>query len=187
MSKVLFDSMSWLDVNPADYVDEYLECTGYTREQFGSEDELHQQVQEWLQDNVETDWDWFTEQCGDEEKHHCLVTGYFMAWNGKKEGGKIYKDLASAVSDILLDDSHPVFSLTDEGMLILNETHHDAPCSGNYYEFRILTDAGEKYYENHMNDDPRTLHEALKLRKRTRNVNIKIFGFNSIEEVKQND
>ena len=60
---------------------------------------------------------------------------------------------------------------------MLDETHHDAPCNGNHYEFKILTATGEKYYEKHINDDRRTLHEALKQNKRSRNVDTKIFGF----------
>ena len=182
--KKLFDSMSWLYANVEDHIDDYLDCSGKQREDFENENKLHEAVRDWLYEESQYDWEYFVEQCEHEEKHHCLVTGYFMAWNGKQEGGKVYSNLSSAVSSILMDDSHPVFSLTDDGMLILNETHHDAPCSGNYYEFRILTDAGEKYYENHCNDDRKTLCEALKLRKRTRNVNIKIFGFNSVKEVK---
>lgn len=185
MSKVLFDSMSWLDVNAADYVDDYLDCCDKQRSDFSNEEDLLEAVQEWLQDNVEWEWRDFVEQCEDEENHHCLVTGYFMSWMGPQAGGKVYKNLAAAVSGIIMDgDSHPIFSLSDEGVLILDETHHDAPCSGNHYEFRILTKSGETYYNNHCNDDRRTLHGNLKLRGRTRNVNIKIFGFNSIKEVK---
>ena len=185
MSKVLFDSMSWLDESAADHIDNYLDCTDRTRDEFKNEAELLEAVEEWLQENVEYEWKDFLDQCENEEKHHCLVTGYFMSWMGPQEGGRVFEDLASAVSGVLMDgDSHPVFSINDEGVLVLDETHHDAPTSGNHYEFRILTTSGEKYYENHINDGRKTLCEALKLRKRSRNVNIKICGFNSIKEVK---
>ena len=177
MSKVLFDSLSWMDVNASDYIDEYLECSGRDRDEFKTEDDLLEAVTEWLQSNTEWEWDDFKEQCSHEVSNHCLVTGYFMSWMGPQAGGKIYKDLETAVQDILMDgDSHPVFSIDDDGNLVLDETHHDAPCSGNHYEFRILTAKGEKYYNNHMYDDRRTLHEALKKEGRTRKVNIKIFG-----------
>ena len=185
MAKVLFDSQSWLNVNVNDYIEEYLECSGRERSEFKNEDDLNEAVQSWLQDNVQYDWEYFLEQCGQEEKHHCLVTGYFMSWMGPQNGGKIFKDLESAASGMIMDgDSNPIFSITDEGVLVLDETHHDAPCQGNHYEFLILTNSGEQYYENHCDDDRRTLHEALKLRGRSRNVNIKIFGFNSVKEVK---
>ena len=185
MSKVLFDSMSWLHELAKDHIDSYLDCADRTRDEFKDESELLEAVEEWLQENTEYEWKDFKDQCEDEEKHHCLVTGYFMSWMGPQEGGKVFKDLASAVSDIIMDgDSNPVFSINDEGILVLDETHHDAPTSGNHYEFRILTATGEKYYEKHCNDDRRELHEALKLRGRTRNVNIKIFGYNSLKEVK---
>ena len=183
MSKVLFDSMAWLNENPADHIDEYLDCTGQTKDDFKNRHGVYDPelllsyVREWLSDNSEWDWRDFLEQCREEEPHHCLVTGYFMSWMGPQAGGKIYKDLESAVSGSILDgDSHPIFSINDEGMLVLDETHHDAPCNGNHYEFRILTKRGEQYYENHKDDDRRTLHEALKEKGRSRNVNIKIFA-----------
>lgn len=186
MSKVLFDSMSWLHKSAKDHVDSYLDCTDRTRDEFKDEAELLEAVEEWLQENVECEWKDFLDECEGEEKHHCLVTGYFMSWMGPQEGGKVYKDLASAVSGIIMEgDSNPIFSIQDDGLLILDETHHDAPCNGNHYEFKILTKKGEEYYERHRDDDRRTLHEALKLHGRTRNVNIKIFGFNSLKEVKQ--
>ncbi len=185
MAKTLFNSMSWLNESVDDHIDEYLESQEKTREDFRDEEELREAVGEYLQDNTQCEWEYFQEQCGKEKEHHCLVTGYFMAWNGPREGGKVFKNLETAVSNIIMDgDSSPVFSITDDGVLVLDETHHDAPCSGNHYEFKILTATGEKYYEKHINDDRRTLCEALKLHKRSRNVNIKIFGFKTLEEVK---
>ena len=181
MAKVLFNSLSWLEANASDYVDDYLDCTDRTKEEFESEDELLDAVRDWLQEQTEYDWRDFLDQCSEEKPNHCLVTGYFMAWDGPKEGGKVFKNLETAVSGIIMDgDSNPVFSITDEGILVLDETHHDAPCSGNHYEFKILTAAGEKYYEKHINDDRRTLHEALKEKGRSRDVDPKIFGFDTV-------
>ncbi len=178
MKKVLFNSLSWLEANASDYVDDYLDCADRTKEEFGSEDELLGAVRDWLQEGTDCDWRDFLDQCSEEKPNHCLVTGYFMAWDGPKEGGQVFKDLRTAVSNIIMEgDSNPVFSITDDGILVLDETHHDAPCDGNHYEFKILTAAGEKYYEKHINDDRRTLHEALKGNKRSRDVNTKIFGF----------
>ena len=185
MSKELFNAYSWLYANTEDYVDEYLSCTDQSRDDFKDESDLQEAVQSWLNDNTELDWEDFKEQCEEEENHHVLVTGYFMSWMGPQTGGKIFKNLLDAVTGSIMDgDSCPIFSLTDEGMLVLNETHHDAPTSGNHYEFRVLTDRGETYLNNHIDDDRRTLHEALKEKGRTRNVNIKIFGFNTKEELK---
>lgn len=177
MSKVLFDSLSWMELDASEYIDDYLDCSDHTREDFKDEESLLEAVREWLQNNSEWDWRDFLEQCGNETSNHCLVTGYFMSWRGPQAGGKIYKDLETAVQSILMDgDSHPVFSINDEGDLVLDETHHDAPCSGNHYEFRILTKRGETYYDNHADEDRRTLHENLKLCGRTRKVNTKIFN-----------
>lgn len=185
MSKVLFDAYAWLNVKTEDYVEEYLDCTDQSREDFKDESDLLEAVQSWLSDNTEIDWDVFKDQCGNEEKHSVLVTGYFMSWMGPQPGGKIFKNLADAVSGSIMDgDSCPVFSFTDDGVLVLDETHHDAPTSGNHYEFRVLTARGETYLNNHMYDDRKALHEALKEKGRSRNVNIKIFGFNSKEELK---
>ena len=178
MAKVLFNSLSWLEANAEEHVDEYLDCTDRTKEEFESEDDLLEAVEDWLEGQTEYNWRDFLDQCSEEKPNHCLVTGYFMAWDGPKEGGMVFKDLRTAVSNIIMDgDSNPVFSITDDGILVLDETHHDAPCNGNHYEFKILTAAGEKYYEKHINDDRRTLHEALKENKRSRNVDTKIFGF----------
>ena len=179
MSKVLFDSLAWLDENPREYVDEFLECTQKTKEDFKNEEELLKGVTEWLQNNNEYDWDDFLKECSD-EKGYVLVTGYFMAWDGPCEGGLIYKDLRTAIQRTIMDDSHPIFSLTDDGVLVLDETHHDAPIKGNHYEFRVLTSNGKDYYEKHINDDRRTLHEALKEKGRSRNVDPKIFGFDTV-------
>lgn len=177
MSQVLFDSFSWLNTNAEDHIDEYLECCDYSRDDFANEEELLEAVEEWLQRTTEWDWEDFLDQCKDEENHHCLITGYFMSWMGPQEGGLIYNTLAEAVQNIIMDgDSHPVFSINDDENLILDETHHDAPCAGNHYEFSILTPKGERYYNNHKDDDRRKLHEALKKEGRTRKVNIKIFG-----------
>lgn len=178
MGKILFDSQSYLDCNAEEFIDEYLDCVDKTREDFADEAELLEAVESWLADQTEFEWDDFKDQCGEEENNHVLVTGYFMSWMGPQQGGKIFKNLESAVTGIIMSgDSHPVFSITEDGVMVLDETHHDAPCSGNHYEFKVLTAAGEKYYEKHINDDRRTLHEALKEHKRSRDVNTKIFGF----------
>lgn len=182
MDKVLFDSLAWLDENPREYVDEYLECTRKTKEDFKNEEELLRQVTEWLQDNNGCYWDDFLEECSS-EKDPVLVTGYFMAWDGPREGGVVYKDLRTAVSSVIMEDSHPIFSITDEGLLVLDETHHDAPTKGNHYEFRVLTQKGNQYYEKHFYDqydNRRALCEALKEKGRSRNVDPKIFGFDTV-------
>lgn len=174
MSKVLFDSQAWLNNNPADYIEEFLDITGSRKEDFRNEEELLEAVSDWLYTQSQYDWEDFLDQLKTEQGH-CLVTGYFMSWMGPQKGGKVFKDLATAASNILLDDSHPVFSINKDGLLVLDETHHDAPCHGNHYEFRILTANGEKYYEKHCNDDRRSLCEALLERKRSRNIKLKTF------------
>lgn len=91
-----------------------------------------------------------------------VVTGYFMSWMGPQAGGKVFPSLRRAIQNIIMDDSHPVFSINDEGDLVLVETHHDAPCSGNKYTFKVLTATGIKWYEkNKENCDRRTLCETL--------------------------
>lgn len=175
MRRVLFDSQAWMDANPSDYVADYLDCSETKREDYKSEEELLEAVSNWLYEQSQYDWEDFVDECQHEEGH-CLVTGYFMSWMGPQSGGKVYKDLASAVSNILLDDSYPVFSIDENGLLVLNETHHDAPCSGNHYEFRILTAAGEKYYSSHVGSLGRKqMCESLLKGNRSRNVKLKTF------------
>lgn len=176
MSKVLFDSLAWMNKGAEEYVQDYLMCTDHEVTDFDSYEGLMKAVEEWIPETVEWEWEDFISQCEDETKNHCLVTGHFMSWMGPQAGGKVYKDLATAVRSIIMDDSHPVFSINDDGNLVLDETHHDAPVSGNHYEFLILTASGERYYANHYNDDRRTLCENLKLNGKTRKVNTKIFG-----------
>jgi hypothetical protein len=174
MKKVLFDSQSWLKENPADHVEEFLECTSANRENYANETDLLGAVHEWLQDLVQYDWEDFLELTTKEEGR-CLVTGYFMSWMGPQEGGKVFASLTSAIKEMVMDDSHIIFSIDENGLLTLDETHHDAPCKGNYYEFRILTSVGNKYYNSHCNDDRRSLCEALLTNKRSRNVKLKTF------------
>lgn len=182
MDKVLYDSLAWLNENPREYVDEYLECVKLTKEDFKNEEELLGKVVDWLQSNTGHYWNDFLEECS-HEKGSVLVTGYFMAWDGPREGGVVYKDLRTAVSSVIMDDSHPIFSITDEGLLVLDETHHDAPSNGNHYEFRVLTQKGRQYYEKHFYDqydNRRALCEALKEKSKSRNVDPKIFGFSTV-------
>ena len=159
MLKVLFDSQSWLDQNPADYVDEFLECTGRTRDDykpivtnlgmvFDGAARLNEDILDWLQENTLQDWEDFLEEASKVEGK-CLVKGYFMAWNGKKPCGKIFNSLSEAIKNAVMDDSHPIFSIDEEGHLILDETHHDAPYAGNHYEFSILTKTGENFLNSH--------------------------------------
>ena len=136
--------------------------------------------------DLECDWENLLEQAS-KVKGHCLVTGYFMAWCGKQEGGKIFPSLKDAIAgSVMSGDSSPVFSIDKKGLLTLDETHHDAPVSGNYYEFRLLSAKGEKYYAAHSDDDRRTLHEALKEKQRTRRIPLKIFDLTTKDFVEQN-
>lgn len=160
MLKVLYDSQSWMNVNPEDYIDEYLECTGRTRDDFKTVETnlgviwdgpaaLREAVQDWLYENNEYEWNDFLELAA-KVKGKCLVKGTFMAWNGPKPCGAVFDSLAKAIQESILDgDSHPIFSINKEGHLYLDETHHDSPCAGNHYEFYILTARGEQFYGTH--------------------------------------
>lgn len=75
-----------------------------------------------------------------------LVTGYFMAWNGKQEGGIIVYNttLWGVMNRICLyetEDSLRVF-IRDDGIIIVEETHHDSPVVPNHYEIRVVTNKG---------------------------------------------
>ena len=61
MEKVLYDSLSWLNKNPADYIDEFLDCTGHTRDEYRSEEDLLETVTYWLECQSRYDWDDFLE------------------------------------------------------------------------------------------------------------------------------
>lgn len=79
-----------------------------------------------------------------------VLTGYFMAWDGKKEGGIISPSAAAAIQKAMLDNSHIIISITN-GVLTMDETHHDAPISGNHYTIRKLTKKGLKWLDAHYN------------------------------------
>ena len=157
MLKVLFDSQAWLGENPNDYIDEFLECVGRTRDDykpivtnlglvFDGAARLNNDILEWFQENSLCDWEDFLAEAK-KVQGKCLVKGYFMAWNGKKPCGKVFDSLAEAIQNSVMDgDSHPIFSINKEGHLYLDETHHDSPCAGNHYEFYILTARGEQFY-----------------------------------------
>ena len=134
-------------------------------------------VDDYIYETIQQDWEFFISDCEDEENIPVVVTGYFMSWKGPQEGGKVYPNLKQAVRNIILNDSSPVFSFNDDNVFVLDETHHDAPVSGNHYEFRVLTKKGNSYYQNHKEDDRRELCEHLiNTEGLTRNVNPKIFG-----------
>ena len=187
MTKVLFDSQSWLTADPKDYIDEYLNCCDQTREDYTDEENLLEHVVEWLQEQTTYEWEDFQELAS-KEKGHCLVTGYFMSWMGPQEGGKVYKNLETAIGNIIMDDSHVIFSIDENGLITLDETHHDAPCKGNHYEFRILTDKGETYYNTHCNGNRKTLCEALLEKGRSRGANLNSFYLSAkdfVEEIQK--
>ncbi|MBQ0142035.1 MAG: hypothetical protein KBT06_04425 [Prevotellaceae bacterium] len=113
------------------------------------------------EDAVQISWDDFFESISD-KTNPVIITGYFMAWDGKKEGHMVRKNLYQAVRDILMDDSSPIFSFDESDNFVLDETHHDAPVSGNHYVFHVLTDAGVKWYEENKNScTPREIGETL--------------------------
>lgn len=174
MTHTLFDSQSWLSVNVEDYVDEYLDCSDQSREDFSSEEALHEAVYDWLSDNTRWEWEDFLDNAK-KVNGPCVVTGYFMSWMGPQEGGKVYPSLADAISNVIMDDSHAVFTIDENGLIVLSETHHDAPCSGNHWEFRVLSAAGKKYYNRHKDSNRRTLCETLVKEGNTRRIPLKAF------------
>ena len=191
MQRLLFDSLSWLDIKLEDDIPNYLEATGQKESDFASHEALRQATSQWELEKTQEDWEIFLDLLREEEPNHCLVTGYFMAWDGKREGGNVYTDLATAVQEVILDDSRIKISITDEGVLVLDETHHDAPVNGNHYEFRILNSRGESFLEDHKTGDfgygRRELCETLKNDKYSRNVDYRIFGFESLEKALEED
>lgn len=95
-----------------------------------------------------------------------LVTGYFMAWNGKQEGGMIiyHTTLCGVMSRICLcetEDSPKVF-IRDDGIIIIEETHHDSPVVPNHYEIRVVTKKGIQLINEEEDElSKRELHQLL--------------------------
>lgn len=112
------------------------------------------------------------------EKNMCVMTGYFMAWDGKKEGGFVAVNLGNAVAKALLGGTEPIFKFDENGVFTVVETHHDAPVNGNVYKFRILTKKGKAFYEENSSEmGRRSLCETLfKSDEYSRNVDLSIFG-----------
>ena len=192
MNKVLFDSQAWLGENPNDYIDEFLDCTGRTRDDyktvvtnlgviFDGPARLTNDILDWFQENSLCDWEDFLAEAR-KVQGKCLVKGVFMAWNGPRPCGKVSNSLADAIQDSIMDgDSHPIFSIDKEGHLFLDETHHDSPCAGNHYEFSILTKLGENFLES--NKDRMSAWDMLEAledptKKRVRPVGIDPFYLN---------
>ena len=124
-----------------------------------------------------TDWDDFLHFLS-KEKRKILVTGYFISWCGKLHVAKVFDSLVDAVCYAQLDDSHTQFILGANGLFFLNETHHDAPINGNHYEFRAITESGEKYLEKHNNMARLDLGQKLLTRGRTCNIDHTIWPWN---------
>lgn len=95
-----------------------------------------------------------------------LVTGYFMSWHGKQEGGMIvyYETLREVMSRICLYETEegPRVFIRDDGIIIIEETHHDSPVVPSHYEIRIVTKKGKQLI-NEEDDElsPRELHQLL--------------------------
>lgn len=110
---------------------------------------------------VQDGWNDFTYSLS-KTSGYVVITGYFMSWMGPRSGGLVCPSLKTAVETIVMDDSHPIFSIDSDGDFVLDETHHDAPCAGNHYVFRVLTKKGATWYENNVNRyDKRTVCEKL--------------------------
>lgn len=95
-----------------------------------------------------------------------LGTGYFMAWSGKQEGGIIVYNtsLWGMINRMCLfetEDGPRVF-IRDDGIIIIEETHHDSPVVPSHYEIRVITNKGKQLI-NEMEDElsKRELHQLL--------------------------
>lgn len=89
-----------------------------------------------------------------------------MAWNGKQEGSMIiyHTTLCGVMSRICLcetEDSPRVF-IRDDGIIIIEETHHDSPVVPNHYEIRVVTKKGiQQINEEEDELSKRELHQLL--------------------------
>ena len=168
----LFDSLSYLDIEPEDYVEEYLCHTGTEEADYENHKDLLKKI---VDDFNYIEWESFLEQCRNEENRACLMTGYAMFGDRTCEVKRLYMNLTDAVRKSRLGYLHTIFSINDAGVFVSDQTNHDVPCDSRHYEYLILTDAGEKFYKKHQGMKLEKIYEALKLHGRSRNVNIKIF------------
>lgn len=95
-----------------------------------------------------------------------LGTGYFMAWNGKQEGGIIVYNTSLWWVMIRMclfetEDGPRVF-IRDDGIIIIEETHHDSPVVPNHYEIRVVTKKGIQLINEEEDElSRRELHQLL--------------------------
>lgn len=95
-----------------------------------------------------------------------LGTGYFMAWNGKQEGGIIVYNtsLWEMITRMCLfetEDGPRVF-IRDDGIIIIEETHHDSPVVPSHYEIRVITHKGKQLINEEEDElSKRELHQLL--------------------------
>lgn len=79
-----------------------------------------------------------------------MVYGYFMAWDGKKEGTKFITTkniFRGVILDMLLEETgfeSVDFFADEEGRLVIEEYHHDSPVVPNHYVVCRLTKKGKK-------------------------------------------
>jgi len=95
------------------------------------------------------------------DKGTYIMHGYFMAWNGKQEGGKIIRSSLEFLDVLRMNDSR--LEVYDEkGVFKIDQWHHDAPVYPNHYELKRLTKLGMEVALNDEYDSRRELIEALR-------------------------
>lgn len=143
---------------------EYIEqCKEYLIERLNdygienNENNLIEEAQDAIQvefQSIEDTIDWFDSK----HKHKVLVVGTCGLWYGNVKGGKIYKDLQTALQSLYQDENELFFNKKNT-TLELKAIHHDGT---NHFKFYELTNKGEEFVLNYENEfDPRTLHTKL--------------------------
>ena len=121
-------------------------------------EETDENIDDYIYRENEFDWNCFKDnlECFIKGKNDLLVTGTLGLWYGRREGGKIIKNMFELFE--LFKDCDYIKFEEENGHLYITASHHDGT---NYYEVKELTDKGEEYASNHYWDSDREVHTTI--------------------------
>lgn len=147
--KVIFDTWEYYDEDYRnDLIAELIEDEGDLRGWYDADDIPSEQIESILCSLRDEDWMVVIDEFDRFTKDNTLIcTGTVQRWDGYYDGGTMIKnsyDLRELLSE------YPHIKIYDEGgHLMIVASHHDGT---DRFELKVLTKAGEKYYENHYGD-----------------------------------
>lgn len=105
---------------------------------------------------------------------HVLIHGYFGAWDGRRDGGKVLevKGVETLLAPVVSSSTSSVELWIDKDGLQLENAHHDGT---SRYTIDLLTEEGEKYWYEHETDTKEVHDHLLKTEGLTRKIDFYLF------------